>query len=271
MFTPSLRSRRASCPVFALAALLLPSAVSAQPAATEKPRPWVSVTIDYVEVPLTTLIQASQWIASGPQHDAQLLAALVKSGAADTKGLPVFCTDGGTMERGGPISPSRGTIRRMPFQYLDSQYLESRTKAGSHFNVDGTVTVALAASVASPFPGESPLFSAEASSTFRDGQILEVSHTLVSSGNKRLAYIVFVRMAVGTSPLPSLSPGSFNPAASAPYSVDPGMVGTPPATGDEGMAGGRGMDPQSIDRMNAYNRLVPVTPNPTALSAPKRK
>ncbi len=268
MFTPSLRSRCASCPVFALAALLLPSALSAQPTATEKPRQWVSVTIDYVEVPLTKLMQASQWIAAGPQHDAQLLAALVKSGAADTKGLPVFCTDGGTMDRGGPISPSRGAIRRMPFQYLDSQSLESKTKAGSHFNADGTVTVALAASVASPFPGASPLFSAEASSTFRNGQTLEVSRSLASSADQRLAYLVFARTVVGSGPVPSLSPGSLHPAAPVPYSVDPGMVGTPPATGDEGMAGGRGMDPRSIDRMDAYILLRPVTPNPPA---PKRK
>lgn len=267
MFIPSLRSRRASCPVFALAALLLPAAVSAQPAETEKPRQWVSVTIDYVEAPLTKLMEASQWIASGPQHDTQLLAALVKSGAADTKGLPVFCTDGGTMERSGPVSPLPGTLRRrvqqMPFPYLDSRFLVSRTKATAHFGADGMVTVALAASLASPLPAAPPIFSADKSLLFRDGQILEVSRTLASSADKRQAYLVFARTVVGSGPLPSLSSGSFHLIAPLPYSVDPGMVGTPPATGDEGMAGGRGMDPESIDHMNAL-----VLPTPLA---PKRK
>lgn len=230
----------------------------------------VIVTVDYVDIPLTDLLEASQWIASGQQHDALLLAALIKAGAQDMKGTTVQAWDSETDGRGTRIPVIvAGTSQTQP------QDIFSYTEATPHFNADGTIKVLIRLELgeahAIPPASSEPGYQCVAA-TLQDGQTFEAENSIPrSSTGGSLAHLTFVTVTsatgdnvnnVNSEPVPQIPPASAGPAKRR--SGDPGMILAPPNMGtlDQSMVLGRGTHPERMDSINLFPPSVSVSPMP---------
>lgn len=228
-------NRHLSHPLLALTILLLgqASGQAQDPAATnwmrspEATKQWamkiqeaylkthklVSVSVDYVDVPLTDFLKTSQWIAPGHDNDARLLAALVKAGAQDTQGARVQAPDRWSrasqktlreldLGYGDVIDTSDG---RRSHERIKRAVLISYTEATPQVNADGTITVLLRL-VLGPPPQAYPVpLTAEGYQcvvpTFRDGQTLLVSRSVTPSATgASLEHLTFVRAETSAKP-----------------------------------------------------------------------
>lgn len=239
MHTQLLQSRRVlrSSLAAAVSLMLAPAVVQAQtPAALYgiKTHKSAVVTVDYVDASRASFLKASQKIAPGQDHDARLLAVLVKDGAPDTKGPQVQCPDGSTAERGGigfwVAKSGRGEDR------IRLVRLGEATGVMPRFNLDGTVTVMLKLHQAETVPvdtqsefgrfgdGKLPtsargyLFTTR---TFHEGETIMVGNSDVrSTAPTPIVHLTFVRVAISTElgeeRKPDFSPPSGNSVVVTP-------------------------------------------------------
>lgn len=173
----------------------------------------VFVTVDYIDVSLTDLLKASQWIASGQEHDAHLLAALIKGGAQDTKGTPVKVWDKMTIDKGKTISvivPGSS----------QAQLMNSSTSVTPQFNADGTIAILIRLELGQirgiPLPSSEPGYQC-AFPTFHDGQTIEIGSGIMHfSTGASVAHLTFVHASTSTIDSDTSGIGNMEPSFSKP-------------------------------------------------------
>ncbi len=216
--------------------MLAPAVVQAQaPAALYglKTHKSAVVTVDYVDVSRASFLKASHEIAPGQDHDARLLAVLVKGGAQDTKGPQVQCPDGSTAEIGG----DGFVLPRSENGHIQTRLMGLGYSTGvtPRFNFDGTATVMLRLQRVEIVPVDTqselafsygmPPASAKgylfATRTFHEGGTMMVANSEVrSTAPTPIVHLTFVQVAtsaeVGGERKPAFSPPSANPVIVTP-------------------------------------------------------
>lgn len=148
--------------------------------------PQVQINVDSLTTPLSDFAKESYQIAPGKNHDALLLAALLKDGAREDQS-PRITTTVDTHASVNVVTP-------IPMQ----PPLTSSCDATPHINKDGSITVTMSLKKDTPLPSSSPgpvpveTSSVSVTNTFVDGQTQLVQY-VSRSGNPNSVSLIFAK------------------------------------------------------------------------------
>lgn len=188
------------------AMLTAPVVAWAQPsdtagAATPSPSAQFTITVDYVTTPLANSLKESSRIAPGKEHDALLLAALLKGGAQDTQAPQVTTTagvEGGLSVVSQTVPPLTSSIQAKP-----------------RLNKDGSITVTMklrqesfsAKKLAGAILPSVDSTEVTETGTFQDGQTLMLDSmtdpSVTDQKGKPSAFLIFARVKSVAMPPPA--------------------------------------------------------------------
>lgn len=196
-----MRQRLFTSLVPALAAFLVaaPIAAQAQGAASARDAKMpkrMTITVDYVSAPMPVYLKDSRQVLMGQDHDAQLLAVLLKSGAQDAKNPVVTTVDGvkGRVDMRTDI-PTTTAANGQP----NSLSLDDFVEASPRSNTDGTITVTLTTQRAELIPNIAPPASTtntlSTTRTLHDGQTLVLGGIVDPTDAVPTMHLIFMKVA----------------------------------------------------------------------------
>ena len=169
-------------------------AQGALPAPDMKSPKQVQVSVYYVDVAPAAFLKASRQIPAGQNHDALLLAALVKNGAGEASAPRVQTTD--------HVLADLDFVQKVPTTTAASPQgflsLHNSVEVKPHCNADGTITVTLKTRRDELAPGVTPPTSTTRSlsmtRTFHDGQTLVLAGPPGATTTASVAHVIFAQV-----------------------------------------------------------------------------